>query len=246
VRTILTPAYPQPTLRERALDLMFPPTCVRCRKIGRWICETCWQQIDWVVGQKCGGCGRPWIGGFCPECSGAGTSLDSLSAVTAFRGVSREAVHALKYYGRHAIASMMARLMADAFTDFPIDRVSHVPLHPSRRRERGYDQAAMLARGIAALIDLPYEANTLRRVRRTRQQVTLSGEQRQRNVAGAFEAREQLDGISVLLVDDVITTGATMEAAAEAAREAGAQRVAGIAFASAQLGQDDPDTPVDA
>jgi ComF family protein len=126
--------------------------------------------------------------------------------------------------------------MAARVGEFPIDVVVPVPLHPSRRRERGYDQAALLARGLAVTLDLTYDGQVLRRTRRTRQQTTLDVRGRQRNVAGAFAATLPLDGEAVLLIDDVVTTGATIESAAMALREAGADRVYGLAFACAALG----------
>jgi ComF family protein len=161
-----------------------------------------------------------------------------MTAAAEFEGPAREAVHALKYYGRHAIASTMARIMAQAVTGFPIDRVVPVSLHRSRLRERGYDQAELLARGVAGALDLRCEPDTLTRVRRTRQQTTLSADQRKRNVTGAFETREDVSGETVLLIDDVYTTGATMEAAASALRAAGADRVLAVTFGLAVFGRD--------
>jgi ComF family protein len=125
--------------------------------------------------------------------------------------------------------------MATHVEAFPIDVVVPVPLHRSRRRERGYDQATLLARGIARSLDLVCDDQVLRRVRRTRQQTTLDARDRRRNVEGAFEAGVPLDDETVLLVDDVITTGSTMEAAASAIRDAGAAQVHALAFACAPL-----------
>ncbi len=232
------PNYPAPSFRDRALDLIFPPTCVMCRRIGRWICESCWATIAWTHDRRCMSCHRPWPVEACPQCSEAATPLDSVTAVAEFDGVAREAVHALKYYGRHAISSVMSRTMAGAATGFPIDRVAPIPLHRSRRRERGYDQAALLARGVAVGVDLRFEPSTLERVRRTRQQTTLGADARRRNVAGAFEVRDNVDGETILLVDDVYTTGATMESAAATLQAAGAERILGLTFACAVFGRD--------
>jgi ComF family protein len=159
-----------------------------------------------------------------------------MTGVMEFEGATRECIHALKYEGRHGIATMMSRLIATRIVEFPLDVVIPVPLHASRRRERGYDQSALLARGVARSLDLVYDDGALRRVRRTRQQTTLDGRARRQNVAGAFEATMPLDDEIVLLIDDVITTGATMESAAGALKQAGASRVHGLAFAYANLG----------
>lgn len=210
--------YPQATVVERVLDQIFPPLCVGCSRMGRWICERCWGQVSWV------GVADPVA---------VPSGLDGLIAVAQYDGVAREAVHALKFEGRHAISGMMGLLMARAVLGTDFDLISPVPLHRSRRRERGYDQAAMLAQRIATRLEKPCRRTLLRRTRKTQQQALLDGIKRQENVRGAFAARERLGGETVLLVDDVLTTGATMSAAAGAARAAGAGRVLGCVFARA-------------
>lgn len=215
------PVYPQPGSMERVLDLIFPPLCVGCRRIGRWLCPQCWRQVLWL-GYEQTDLLRP------------SSPLDAIIATAEFDGPAREAVHCLKYEGRHAISSIMGKIMAEGVRDVPINLVSPVPLHASRRRERGYDQAALLARGVARSLEISYRPDTLCRVRRTKQQTTLDAEGRRENVRGAFEARVQLAGETVLLVDDVYTTGATIEAAAQAVRDAGAGGVIGLIFGRAR------------
>jgi ComF family protein len=213
------PVYPWPTLRERLLDEVFPPLCVGCRRAGRWICDRCWPKVPWLD--------PPYPVPLPPGIAG-------VVAVAEHDGVAREAVHALKFGERHAIASMMGRLMAAAVAPHEVHVVAPVPLHPARRRERGYDQAGMLAAHVARALETPCRKGLIRRTRRTRQQVSLDGIQRQENVRGAFAPRERLQGETVLLVDDVLTTGATMSAAASAAREAGAGSVIACVFAWAR------------
>lgn len=237
------PTYPASGLLARGLDLLFPPTCVGCRRIGRWICQHCWPQVGWLPPSHCLICGRPWLADTCIACEGHDTSLDGLTAVASFDGLGRDAVHALKYHGRHAIARMMGALMARTVPPEPFTLVAPVSLHPKRRRERGYDQSAILARTISRGLDLPFEPDAVRRIRPTRQQATLDGQARRRNVAGAFAAPEWVAGERVLLVDDVTTTGATIEAAASSLRVAGADAVFGLVFAHAQIGsREDPDS----
>lgn len=225
------PSYPPPATIERTLDLLFPPLCVGCRRVGRWICERCWDRVSWHQSQACGRCRRPSSRSVCLRCAGALTSLDGLVAVAEFDGVAREAVHALKYNGRHAIAGMLGRLMAGV-APAPVDLVVPVPLHASRRRERGYDQSALLAGRVARELGLPHAPRALTRTRRTEQQATLQADRRRANVAGAFVSRPWR-GEAILLVDDVATTGATIDAAARALKEAGAGKVMGLVFAQA-------------
>jgi ComF family protein len=158
--------------------------------------------------------------------------------VAEFEAVSREAVHALKYGNRHAISGLMGRLMGRAAMHLGADVVVHVALHTSRRRERGYDQAAFLARHIARDLDIPFQKDALARTRKTRQQVTLGPQERRRNVEGAFRVTRPVQGRHVLLVDDVYTTGSTLEAAAAVLMESGSECVTGLVFARARAGVD--------
>jgi ComF family protein len=236
----VAPAYPSPRLLERSLDLLFPPLCVGCRRVGRWICPDCWPRVGWLAGSICGVCNVPSGQNPCRQCSDPTSPVRTVVAVAGFGGLAREAVHALKYEGRHAISSMMGRLMAEAAAPVAADLLVPIPLHTSRRRERGYDQAALLTRAAARELQLPASLDTLRRVRKTRQQVRLTLEERRLNVEGAFVVTRTLDGETVLLLDDVFTTGSTMRSAAEELRKAGAGSVVALVFGLATIGDDRP------
>jgi ComF family protein len=164
--------------------------------------------------------------------------IERVIAVAEFEGAAREAVHALKYQNRHAISGLMGRLMADAAAEAGGSLVVHVALHSSRRRERGYDQAAMLSRHLAQASSLPFEAKALVRVRKTLDQVQLALAERKLNLENAFKCEARLHGENVLLVDDVYTTGSTLTAAAQALRESGAGEIIGLVFARAEAGAD--------
>jgi ComF family protein len=233
----LIPSYPEPGRVERCLDLVFPPMCVGCRKVGRWICPQCWGQLEWAR-KICGICATPSFESPCRGCMPGASAVRTVVAVAAFQGVAREAVHALKYEGRHAISTTMGKLMAREARELEVDLVVPTPLHAARRRERGYDQAALLARPVARELGARFDGAALKRTRRTRQQVSLGPEERRENVAGAFTATCVLHGERVLLVDDVYTTGATIEAAAHALVEGGATSVVGAVFGYASAGGD--------
>jgi len=158
----------------------------------------------------------------------------------------RDAVHALKYEGVRALATPLAALMAAtcSLAPLPVAAVVPVPLHPRRVRQRGYNQAALLARELARLLVLPLHEEWLERARNTPSQVGLTRAERWANVDGAFRVAAAasdagaLAGQRVLLVDDVFTSGATLRAAAGALRSAGAEGVWAVTLTRARVGAD--------
>jgi ComF family protein len=150
--------------------------------------------------------------------------FESARAPLRYEGVGKEIVHTLKYRGyRKVVARLATPLMLQALGDGRFDAVVPVPLHRSRLRKRGFNQAGLLALGVAAEINAPV-SDTLEVVRSTRDQVELSAAQRRANVAGAYRASAPLRG-RILLIDDVFTTGATMSACASTLVRAGAREV---------------------
>jgi ComF family protein len=150
--------------------------------------------------------------------------FESARAPLRYEGVGKEVVHALKYRGyKKVVARLATPLLLQIIGDGSFDAVVPVPLHRSRLRKRGFNQAELLARGVAVEINAPL-SDTLKVVRSTRDQVELSAAQRRANVAGAYRASAPLRG-QVLLIDDVFTTGATMSACASTLMRAGAQEV---------------------
>jgi ComF family protein len=157
----------------------------------------------------------------------------SVRGLYLFEGPLRDTIHRYKYREEHARAASLAGLLLDGARLDPAryDLIAHVPLHARRRRQRGYDQSQLLARAVARALNVPAAEGLLRSVR-TRPQVGLGYQERQENVRGAFAwSGASLAGARVLLLDDVITTGATMRAAASPLLEAGASRVDGLALA---------------
>ena len=211
------------------LDLFYPPHCVACGRMGAWLCAACREQIAFLRPPVCAHCGRRLAGpGICAECHRSSSALAALRSVAEHRPPLREAVHALKYEGLRALAEPCGELLAQKWREepWPAQVIVPVPLHPRRLRQRGYNQALLLARALGRKIALPVRPELLLRQRDTRAQVGLNRQERRENVAGAFRcAPGGAQGLTILLVDDVLTTGATLEACAEALVQGGAAQV---------------------
>ena len=153
-------------------------------------------------------------------------------------------IQAFKFDGRQNLAGLLAPLLAatlqESWSPREIDLIVPVPLHPKRKRERGYNQALLLARDLARLVGLPFRSDALHRVRSTLPQVGLSDAERARNLRRAFQCKKPaaVKGLRVLLIDDVMTTGSTVASAAEALLEGGALRVSVLTLARAVAGQE--------
>ncbi len=165
-----------------------------------------------------------------------------VGAAALYTSPLREAIHRLKYAGQRELAAPLARYLVAVYRLPPwpsvaptLDAVVPVPLHPTRQAERGYNQAALLAHAFAESVGLPVVESWLERVQATRSQVGLSARERHRNVAQAFQAAPTVYGHTVLLVDDLFTTGATLMASARALLAVGARAVYGLALATPTL-----------
>ena len=205
-------------LLRSTLDVLFPVRCVGCSRSGAYLCAACLTQAK-----------RP-----SPAPPPESGPLADVLTPLAYEGVARTAVQHLKYRGVRALAPEMARLMAweVAVTVPPPFAFVPVPLHPKRLRERGFNQAELLAREVARVLDAPLTTGAVRRMKDTSSQVDTSNRaDRLRNVRDAFASTGSLDGETIVLVDDVTTTGATLSAAASALLSAGAARVYGLTFA---------------
>ena len=189
------------------------------------LCRDCFEALPYVGTPFCRRCGMPTAFEVfvCDECKGVDFGFSGARAPLRYEGVGKELVHALKYQGyMRVVERLMTPLMVEAI-EGSFDTVTCVPLHSSRRRKRGFNQAELMARAVAERIKIPF-SDRLEATRKTRDQVELSASERRRNVEGAFRVRGPARG-KVLLVDDVFTTGATLSAGAEALARAGAAEV---------------------
>jgi ComF family protein len=215
------------------LDLVYPPRCGGCGASGSgWWCNACEQRL--MLFDAASSAHHLSVASGGPEASK--TALLVISAAL-FAPPLREAIHAFKYDGAPQLAEAFARHMATAWrtSGLSADAIVPVPLHPSRQRERGFNQSERLARQVATLCDIGLMTDALKRIRRTEQQAHLSASARRTNVTGAFVANpERVRNRSIVVVDDVLTTGATLAECAAALGAAGAQRVMALTLARAQ------------
>jgi ComF family protein len=167
----------------------------------------------------------------------SGSPLAEWRASAEFGDAIQKAIHAYKYRNQRRMAGPLASRLADvlAQSGWRPTLITAAPLHESRLRERGYNQAALLAERLAQAASVPFRAEIIRRVRATRPQVGLNARERLENVADAFEAHADVAGQAIVIVDDVYTTGATLKACAHALRSAGAACVWGLTVASAHI-----------
>lgn len=229
------------------LDFLLPPRCLTCDAPSAEpdaVCPSCWGLMPFIEAPWCARYGTPLSFDLGPE----GLSARAIAspplfnrarAATLYGGPARDLVLALKFGGRREVAAPMGRLMAAAGRELfqPDTLVLPVPLHRTRLWQRRFNQAALLGQEVARIKGAGFEPQMLERRRRTRQQVGLHADERSRNVRGAFalrpEAAMKISGRPVVLVDDVLTTGSTVEACTRVLLRAGARQVDVLTFAIA-------------
>jgi len=231
-------------LLHGALDLALPTLCPACREPveGRGLCPACWSKLSFISRPYCERLGIPFAydpgpGILSMEAIADPPAYRRARAAVRFDEVSRALVHGLKYGDRHDLAPMMGRWIRHAGRELlaEADALVPVPLHWRRLWARRFNQSAMLAAAISAETGVPVVAGALKRVKPTAQQVGLSRTERAANVAGAFrvpaENRGAVAGRRLIVIDDVLTSGATVDGCARALLRAGAANVDVLIFA---------------
>ena len=229
------------------LDFLFPPHCVTCRRHGAWFCPDCQDQIELIVPPICQRCGSPLAqpagyraGQACVQCRKAPPRPNGLLACAYYTAPLRQAIRQFKYNDLCSLAAPLGQLMVTGWQRLApkncvVDVIVPVPLHASRERQRGYNQSALLAREFGAYVQLPVVERVLIRTKATAPQVDLGINERKANVKDAFQVVDRsLSGKRVLLVDDVYTTGSTLDAAYSALRKGGVSYIWAFTLARAR------------
>lgn len=233
---------------EAGIDFVFPPRCVVCNSLGSWLCSICAGSIEMIQPPLCRRCGLPLqdpgpgspVPIRCSHCRQLAQEWEGMLAYAYYDGALREAIHQFKYQDMRCLAPLLAGLMVKGWRalapeGWVPEAIVPIPLHPSRQRQRGYNQAALLARELGRQLHCPVVEGILIRVRATSPQVGLGIEERRANVHAAFQCVDgRLHGRNILLVDDVCTTGSTLASACLALKAAGVAAVLAYALARAR------------
>ena len=213
-------------LLEETLLLVYPPMCAGCSRTldaeeSTLFCPDCLTALDLISEPYCPLCGIPFVAEIskshlCGDCLGGAHSFDRARAAGFYQGLIREVIHRFKYGGQTFLLKPLARMLVVPAKDLirlhRIDTIMPVPLHYRRLRQRGFNQASLLARTLGPLLQIPVDYFSLKRTRWTDPQIGLSRNQRAANVKGAFSLKsaEKIKDKGILLLDDVLTTGETV------------------------------------
>ena len=223
--------------KDKILDILFPRRCPVCgevvRPAGGMICPSCVPKLSLVKPPVCKKCGKEVLDEtveFCEDCMVHRHAFEYGMALLHYDETARNSVTQIKYHNKREYLDFYAGAIAVRFgrriRRMGVDALVPVPVHASRRRVRGFNQAELLADAIGERLGIPVRPEMLIRDRRTKPQKELSPAERLKNLSGAFASGEIPAGVqSVLLVDDIYTTGSTIEACARALRKAGVERV---------------------
>jgi ComF family protein len=221
------------------LDFALPPRCAACGTIVGELhsfCSDCWTKVEFLGNGGCASCGLPLQATeqeSCARCLAQPPRIARTRAAVAYDDISRSLAIRLKYGRKVAVARMMARYMAPLVSAEGERLLVPVPLHRTRLWSRGFNQSSLVARELSRRLNVPEDAMMLRRVRRTPPLKGMSPLQRRKAVSGAFQVRDKaaVAGKTIILVDDVLTTGSTAEACARVLGRAGAARVELVSWA---------------
>jgi ComF family protein len=219
---------------SRFMDVCYPPVCLHCYAeiSGKdlWLCGNCHDRLSFMPEQQCPRCGSPAEEDACSNCAENAFVFTQAKSVFLFEGAARSLVHSLKYEGFTHIAGWFANQMyKTVLGEMPLPGVEYVtaiPLHRVKRRERGFNQSGLIGKALAEKLKLPYTDALLTRKANTMSQTMLDGVSRKKNMRGAFRTgRLSSAGKSILIIDDVFTTGSTVNEAGKVLLDGGAEHI---------------------
>ena len=224
---------------RKILDIVYP-NCFSCLICGReifeddtYFCDKCYYGLEKIEGNICKRCSDPIVNGdYCEHCKGRDFFCSRILSPFVYDGYLKYAVHEIKFSGKRYLAEFMGAYMAKRFLteDIKCDVVMPVPLCDERLKKRKYNQAGLIAENFCQITNLPLDSNSLIRAKNTPPQARLTFKERRENIMGAFKVIDKLNvkGKTILLVDDVYTTGSTINECAKALIKAGAKKVFAI------------------
>jgi competence protein ComFC len=238
----IIPAYGMYRAFWTGIDWIYPPHCGGCQKFGERWCTDCQSKVVKFTKSVCPKCGsnEPHAH-LCAHCKSSPPEITGMRSWGKYAGPLREAIHQLKYKHDLGLGEALSVHLIDTLkqASWIVDLITAVPLSVNRLAERGYNQSNLLARPVALAVNVPFQPNAISRARETISQVGLSARERKANVQDAFAANPSLvKGKAVLILDDVMTTGATLLNCSSALLKAGAKEVYGLTLAKAVLEDD--------
>ena len=221
--------------RNLFLDILYPRHCPVCHEItvprGKKICDTCKEKLRPIQGPRCFCCSKPLERAeqeYCKDCGKIRQFQQGLG-IFPYSTLLQNSLFQLKYGKRQEYGTFYGELAAyysrDKIKNWEIDMVIPIPLHPRRLEKRGYNQAEIIAQAFGKKLDISVEKKILKRQKNTKPQKELNHQERKKNMKNAFVVQKKLNGENILLIDDIYTTGSTIEEAAKELKKAGAQNI---------------------
>lgn len=229
------------------LDWIYPPKCISCGMIfapvhgepTQWICENCEPLLEPIPDPVCPICGYPTTEGFdCPSCKNKKMHYDIHRAAFVYDGVLRDLLHDIKFRSKRRTAQGLGAVLAETIINWNIngDLIIPIPLHPSKKRSRGFNQASVLALPFSKSLKIPMADNMIKRVKRTAPQSNLTPIAREQNLQNAFSLNTRKynpRNKQIILIDDIYTSGATMNACTKILKDHGADKIICISLSLA-------------
>ncbi len=227
------------SLAWKFVDLVYPPQCIQCKKIGYRICPTCWQQRIYFSEKICAVCGSPLQeNSICLGCATESQRFEKIRSLGPYQGILRSFILAMKFKRDLGLPELILPDLVALIekSGFPVDCLIPVPLSKKRLKQRGYNQVVLWGIPLGKVLGIPFNTTILTQTKETASQVSLSAEERWKNIRGAFSVDiDQVEGKDILILDDVITTGATLDECARVLRKAGARKISALTIARSTI-----------